>query len=271
MVGHIVAAVVKKVAKEAVKQVVKTVSKEAKKAIIKKAGQLAKKGMKTAAKKKARQVIKEIEKVGKGAKKAAELIKNTKDFLSDVPKNLKDKALGEFKDFASQYKEGQAAIDALDMVKNVSSKVSNPKSTIKSVVKDFLKQAEEDDKKLEDKDETDDLPFDSPEETETFQVDETPEEPDEDIDEMREQSYTISWYDLPDSIKKRPGKLRELLDESSSSSDGTAVQELIENDYESCTLYGLKRFVDEYNVNDPKTNTLIAEAEQAIRDEVRGS
>ena len=250
---------IKALAREAVKAAAKVGTKAIKKAITKAAGEAVKAGAKGVAKKAA------FSAVQKGLKDATALAKNIEGILSTISKPKASQFLKGFKDIAKK----AGLEDLTNAITDVEKVLKKP--NVEKIVKDLVKET---------KDEDEDLPFDSvPEEprqeaereTQPFEVDETPaEEPDEDIDEMREQSYTISWYDLPDSIKKKPGKLRELLDESSSSSDGTAVQELIENDYESCTLYGLKKFVSEYNVNDPETDALIAEAEQAIADEVRG-
>ena len=247
-------------AKEAIKSVAKVGTKALKKAIVKAAGEAVTAGAKGAAKKTAFSAIQ------KGLKNADDLAKGLKTIVNTVSKPSAMKFLKGLEGIAK--KEGLE--DLTKAIKNVEKTLKKP--DIKKVVKDLVKEA---------KDEDEDLPFDStPEEPYKeaerenipFEVDEMPgEEPSEDIDEMRERSYTISWYELPDSIKKKPGKLRELLDENSSSSDGTAVQELIDSGYEECTLYGLKKFVSEYNVTDIETENLIAEAEQAIAEEVRES
>lgn len=250
---------VRELAKAAIKSVAKVGAKAVKKAITKAVGEAVKAGAKSAAKKAAFSAIQ------KGLKDYKALASSIKTIVNTISKPSAQKLLKGLEGLAK--KEGLE--DLTKAVQNVEKVLKKP--DIKKVVKDIIKEK---------KDKDEDLPFDSaPEEpskeaereTQPFEVDEEPtEQPNEDIDKIREQSYIIIWDDLPSSIKRKPGKLRELLDEGSSSEDGTAVQELIENGYESCTLYGLKRFVSEYNVNDIETNILIEEAEQAIAEEVRG-
>lgn len=222
MIEVLLGLAIKTLVKEVIKTVAKVGAKAIKKAVTKAAGEAVKAGVKSATKKAVFSAIQ------KGLKDYKALASSIKTIVNTVSKPSAMKFLKGLEGLAK--KEGLK--DLSKAVQNVEKALKKP--DVKSVVKDFLKQAKKDDKGLEDKDETDDIPFDSPEEAGEFKVDDKSkekEEPDEFLD----------WYTIPREVRRQIDKDAN----KGSIYDSDLGDELIQNGFKGAHRSNIQRYIDD--------------------------